>query len=249
MAVTEASTTRLVLRQPRIQRPGLKFNPIAEAQLEPHARDAIKRLPGAHRGVIAVREAPGPLGVPDFVALVGNRSKIQARSKLGARPLRNEVDARLAAAAPTQGGASLDELARATGLPLGVAQRRTGQLVRSGALLRSAKGKIRRPAALRALGHLYAVEMKVSDWRRALDQCRRYHVWADCYVLVMGPLSEGQIEKVSDCVSSDDAGLSIDGVPICKPKPQPDKPEWQRLLASEHFFATTSYAPQPSDSP
>ena len=247
--VTTAASRRLVVQEPRVQRAGRRFQPGPESLLEPEARRAIKALPGADRGIVAVRELPGPFGVPDFVALVGGHSRLELRTTLDVPAVLNEVDARLVAASPSRGSAAIGDLVAATQLPTALAQRRVARLTRTGALSLTSTGRLRRPSALRALGSIYAVEMKVADLRRAIAQCRRYHVWADAYVLVMGKLSEGQFEQAVQFVKADGGGLVVDGRMICRPRPRRSEASWQRLLASEHFFAATRYGAQPSVRP
>lgn len=246
MSAPAASPPRLVVRRSETQLAGRRFEPEAEARLEPYARAAIKQLPGAHRGVMAIRELPGPFGVPDFVAMVGGQASLEARADLSVAPLRTEVDARLVAAAPARGSSMLDDLACASGLPSAIARRRVDQLIDTGALMATFKGGIRRSGSMQPLGTIFAVEMKVADWRRALSQCRRYHVWADSYVLVMSALSPTQLEKLVNVVESDGGGLVVDGTTICRARRARQKPMWQRLLAAEHFFAATRYGVQPS---
>lgn len=247
-AVTSQSPSRrLVIRQPRAQRGGRRFEPGPETRLEAAARLAIKALPGAERGVLAVREVPGPFGVPDFVALVGARGRLELRASLGVESIRNEVDARLVAAAPTRpSGIKVEALADSAQLPLPLVSRRLSQLVAAGALVLTSTGRLRRPVGLAPLGSIFAVEMKLTDWRRAVAQCRRYHVWADSYVLVTGELSASQIVRASTSVATDGGGLVVDGHVVTRPRVERARPSWRRLLAAEHFFAATSYGVQPS---
>jgi hypothetical protein len=249
LATTTAAARRLIVREPQARRAGRRFQPGPESRLEPEARSAIKKLPGADRGIVAVRELPGPFGVPDFVALVGGQRRLELRAELNVPAVLNEVDARLVAAAPSRGSVAIGELEMAARLPTALARRRVGRLTRTGALSLTSTGRLRRPSALRALGSIYAVEMKVANVRSAIMQCRRYHVWADAYVLVMGVLSDGQLDRAVQMVKADGGGLVVGGRMICRPRPRRGEASWQRLLASEHFFAATDYGAQPSVRP
>jgi len=97
------------------------------------------------------------------------------------------------------------------------------------------------------VGRVYAVEAKVSDWRRALMQVRMYGVWADGYVLVMGALSARAVAAVTSEVASDGAGLMVDGRWLRRPTVRRLSPA-RRLWASEHVVAAlrTSYQPSPA---
>src|ERR1700754_3126847 len=48
---------------------GKRFEPIGERLLEPALRSLAIRLPRASLGVTVVAEMPGPVGVPDLVAI------------------------------------------------------------------------------------------------------------------------------------------------------------------------------------
>lgn len=237
------SAPRLIVRESQSQKAGRRFQPGPEARLEPAARRAIKNLPGAQQGVVAVRELSGPFGVPDFVALVGGKHRLELRSKLGVPAVLNEVDARILTATPSRGSTTIGDLEMVVPLPRLLTQRRVAHLTRVGALLRTGAGRLRRPGALGPLGSIYAIEMKVADVRRGIAQCRRYHVWADSYVLIMGMLSDVQLEQ-AQVVKADGGGLVVDGRMIYRARARRSAAAWQRLLASEHFFAATR-APSP----
>jgi hypothetical protein len=83
---------------------------------------------------------------------------------------------------------------------------------------------------------MYAIETKVRNWGRALGQARAYGVWADTYVLVMGPLTQSVVSKVKEGVTKDRGGLVVDGKWICRPVASGPSPA-HRLSASEHFVA------------
>lgn len=82
-ARVEAMTPqRLIVWESKVARSGRRFAPEHETALEPAARRAIKNLPGADGGVVAVREVPGPFGVPDSFALIGGRDRLAQRQRL-----------------------------------------------------------------------------------------------------------------------------------------------------------------------
>ena len=114
--------------------------------------------------------------------------------------------------------------------------RRVGQLARVGALRELNPGRFVRPAELRPLGRLYAVEAKVSEWARALHQGRTYSVWADAYVLVMGPLSGRVLQPLREQVKKDRGGLVVDRRWVTRPSVHA-LPVSRRLWAAEHVVA------------
>lgn len=236
----ETAVVRLVVRSPRRVTGGRRFQAAAELSLEPTARRAMRALPGAESDLIVVKEAAGPFGIPDFVALVGGRDRLQRRRKARVAPLLNDVDTTLVAAAHSAKPLSLDSIARRSSLPTSAMQRRLPALVKSGALLSAGPSSYVRHPALEPCGRLYAVEMKVRDWRKALHQCRRYSVWTDSYVLVLGkaPPQRSLTELIAN-VRSDRGGLVVgDDVVLRAGVRTP--PPGRRLLASEYFFASVA---------
>lgn len=216
---------------------GRRFEPLEERRLHPLARNAIGSLPGAREDVIVVAEAAGPFGMPDFLALVGGRASVVARRRIGVPPLLNSIDTDLVAAAGPVRALTFETLVRRSGVPEGTARRRLPALVRRGALIKISEDRWTRPAALQPMGRLYAIELKLKDWQRALRQCRRYHLWADSYVLVLSHLPESAIDAAVNAVERDGGGLvTIEGV-LRRPRVRPHAPG-RRLLASEYFFAS-----------
>jgi DNA-binding Lrp family transcriptional regulator len=229
------------------QKPGRRFQPIQELSLHPVALRAAEALPSAHVGVIAARELAGPIGIPDVTALVGNPERLRARLNADVRPLLHRVDVGVLAAASSRRALSIQTFAQRLNWPVETVARRIPNLVRAGALKRSGSGYLRH-AAIQPLGRIYAIEAKVSDWRRALIQARAYGVWADAYVLVMGGLSPRAIEQLLKEVSIDGGGLMVEGVwhrrPVVHPLPAPD-----RIWAAEHFVSGIAHSYHPSPTP
>jgi hypothetical protein len=230
-----------VPRAPRVlasvrQRAGRRFEPVHELELEPDALSAARSLPGAHRGLVVLREMTGPYGVPDLVAVVGSPSLMRQRRRLPVPPLLNQVDAGVVAAAAPRAGRRVETLARRVGWPVESVRRRLPGLVKTGALVPIARESFVRPAALQPVGRLYAIETKVKDWRRALRQARTYNLWCDSYVLVMPSLSSGSLLTLLAEVSQDGAGLIIDGAWVQRPLLGKSSAA-QKLWGSEHLFA------------
>lgn len=226
---------RLLVRSPRREVGGRRFAPLEELSLEPSARQAIKALPGVRSGLTVVREAAGPFGIPDFVAMVGGKDRLSARRRLDVPPVLNEIDASLVSAAAVRRPFTIVTLANRAGLPQASAQRRLPGLLRTGALLGEGNG-LTRPRDLVPIGRLYAIEMKVRDWRRAVHQCRRYALWTDSYVLVMRDVGGAGIHQLVGAVSVDGGGLVVGGKVLLRPQIGDIRPG-RRLLASEYFIA------------
>ena len=115
--------TPLVLPSLR-SRGGRRFEAIHELELEPDALEAAASLPGAHRGVVVVREMAGPFGVPDLVAVVGSPAGLAQRVALPVPPLLNQIDAGVVAASAPRAARSAQTLARRVGFPLHSVERR-----------------------------------------------------------------------------------------------------------------------------
>lgn len=216
-------------------RAGRRFEPSHELELLPDALRAAKGLPGAHRGLVMVSEMTGPNGIPDFTALVGEETKLDSRLSCDVPPLLNEVDAGVVSVSAVKQARSAQQLAGLLGWPEATVARRLPSLVRNGALSDEG-GRFTRHEALQPLGRLYAIEVKVSDWRRALRQARVYSLWADNYVLVLGRLTDAASTLALDQVEIDSAGLYINN--CWHRKPTSNKlPPYKRLWAAEYLVA------------
>lgn len=228
-------------------RAGRRFEPSHELALLGPAVQACAQLPGAHRGLTVISEMTGPIGIPDLTAVVGPALPLAARSAIKVPPLLNQLDAGVVAAAHPQQGRSTASLARVLQWPEPTVRRRIAHLVHLGALQEARPGRFVRPEHLRPVGRLYAVEAKVSDWRQALRQARGYSVWADSYVLVMGPLSERAQAPLLEQTSQDGAGLVVQGRWLTRPRVH-RLPPARRLWAAEHVVAALG-GHQPSVTP
>lgn len=196
-----------------------------------------------------VEDLAGPIGIPDLTALVGPQQALRDRLVLDVPPLLNEIDAGVVAVAHPSAARSSEALARAVGWPVETVRRRIPKLVRVGGLIAVHPDRFVRPAALQPLGRIYAVEAKIRDWAGAVRQARSYSVWADSYLLVMGPLAARSLERVCGEVEIDRAGLLVDGKWVRRPTMQRLPPK-RRVWAAEHLVAAVRDAyHQPSVSP
>lgn len=219
-------------------RAGRRFEPIQERELHQDALAAVQGLPGAARGLIVVPEFAGPLGIPDFTAYVGDIDRIRRRHRLDVDPVVNELESGIVSAAYSKRPSSSRDIAHALGWPVETVAERLRGLVRRGALIETSSGKYVRPESLEPSGRLYAVEAKVNDWRSALRQVRTYRVWADSYVLIMGPLTTRARAAVTAEVRRDRGGLVIEGHWVDRPRLGYTTAR-RRIQAAELFAAAT----------
>ena len=228
----------VVVKSLQTSRPrhGRRFEPTHELELLPDALAACRALPAAHMGTTIVAEMTGPIGIPDLTVLVGSDELLAARLACPIEPLLHEVDAAAVGVAHPHMARTASQIAATLGWPEETVSRRLDQLTRSGALVRRDGGRFCRHPDLQPLGRVYAVEAKVRDWRRALHQVRTYSTWADSYVLVMGRLPSGPLEKLSNEVAADHAGLVVDGRWVRRPRVHKLSPG-RRLWAAEHMVA------------
>jgi hypothetical protein len=162
-------------------------------------------------------------------------------------PILNPVDASVVAQASDTRPYALGTLAKFTGLAEATIERRLPHLLRSGALLEYSQSTFVRPFALQPLGRLFAVEMKVKDWQKALRQCRRYALWTDTYVLVMERVPGNRLPELRRAISKDRGGFMVAGELLLLPRTR-SLPRSRRILASEYFYAST-LAHHPSERP
>ena len=233
----------------RRPRAGRRFAPTHELALDADAVAACRTLPGAHRGVLVVRELTGPIGIPDLTALVGGERALEARLGLEIPPLLNEIDAAVAAVCHPSRMLSASAIAAGLSWPVETITRRMPGLLRAGAVVRVRDDRYVRPAALVAGGRLYVVEAKVNDRVGAVNQARMYSTWADGYVIVMGRIAPRPQAQLLAAVEADGGGLVLDGKWVRRPVIH-RLPTARRLWAFEHLVAAISGAPhQPSVAP
>lgn len=222
------------------ERGGRRFQPVQELSLERVALRACSALPGAQRGLIVIKEVVGPHGIPDLVAVVGNPQAVDARLGSKVPPLLNELDAAIVACAAPRAPRSTATLARRLGWDVHTILPRLPRLLEVGALAETSPGVVVRPAALRPVGRLYAVETKVANWRRAVRQGRSYQLWCDTYIVVMEALSAMSLDGLLAATGEDGAGVVIDGRWRSRAQVR-RRPEWRRLWGSEHVVAALGH--------
>lgn len=216
------------------ERPGRRFTPGAERELEPVLRGLAARLPGAGRGVSVIAEMPGPAGIPDLVAVPLTTSLAQ-RLNHRTSPLLSWPDVRIVAAASVNRPLSSAVVARRIGIQEQAVLRHVPRLVHLGALTKTETGCLLRPAAMEPVGTLYALEAKVDDWSAGLDQALRYSSWADASAVVVLRLPRDHSRAVA--LAKDlQLGLALGSRWLVRPTVR--RLEFaRRLWASEHVVA------------
>ncbi len=224
------------VRASRRPRAGRRFEPVAERELEPMARRAIAGLPGAHRGLAVFREVSGPVGIPDFLAVIGPPQAMQRRLTLPVPALLNRVDAGIAAVVTPRRGKTIKQISEELDWSPSTIERRILGMLKTGAVIEHASGRYVRSSRLVPAGRLYAIETKVSNFGRALKQARTYSLWCYNYVIVMPALAPASLERASAQVGADGGGLVIDGRWVCRPRRRP-RSAFRSLWGSEHVVA------------
>lgn len=163
---------------------GRPFLPVHERALEQPLRTLAEHLPGAQEGLLLASEFVGPVGVVDLLAVTRATASLERRIESGPPFLRSVHDAALVAATFEQVTRTEDALAAEVGVSPAQLTRRLRRLVTDGFLFRHGGG-YRRCAGLGSAGRAYALEAKVSDWRRGLAQAMKYASWSDAAGVVL----------------------------------------------------------------
>jgi len=235
---------RIEVQQTSSGRRGRRFEAIGERDLYAQALVVASTLPGVSHGVLLVPEMTGPIGIPDFLAVVGGAARIAERLASGIPPVLGELESEIVTRLHPNRPRHFHALAAELRIDEAHLRRRIGPLVASGALSVTDRGLYRRHPALTPGGTLYAIETKLRDWRRAVRQSRGYRTWASNYVLVLGDLSTKATVAALEAVESDDAGLYVDGRWLRRPRPIPQSRQ-QRFHGFE-FLAAALADYQPS---
>jgi hypothetical protein len=222
----------------------VRFQPIQELNIHAGAIDAAQKLPGASSGVLLIAEMAGPIGIPDFTAIVGGRDRIAARLSSGIAPILSPLESSIVSRFHVSRPRRPTDVAIELSMTESAARARVRKLIRQGALIETATQAVTRHPSLTPGGSVYAIEAKVRDWKRAVRQSRRYRVWANSYVIALGTLGSAPRASVIGEVRDDAAGLIVDGKWVIKPSPRPVNAHY-RMLTFEHIVDALAHA-QPS---
>ena len=220
-------------------RAGQRFAPKAEAALDGTLRSLAQQLyPAAgEESKDAIAEFVGPNGVADFVILTRAEENLANRIASGLPYLSTISEAALVAAVPVNRTRTLRWLAK----ELGITERHLAGLVRrlarAGILIPTGGGYRRNPAMV-PVGRMYALEAKVSDWRRAMSQAMRYATWSDAVGVVLLSLPKDPAVAIARARSLQ-IGLAVGNAWLVRPKLRRGKAAL-RLWSSERFVRAVS---------
>lgn len=222
-------------------RAGIQFRPNAERELYNLVEDALRTLPGPLGDVLVVQEMPGPIGVPDFTALLGGSNWIRTRQELAVPPILSRIDCSVISVLHNKRGLKTETVSRRLGWPLASVDNVIRRLVRIGAVESVPEGFISSPGLIPS-GILIALEAKLRDWRRATMQGRNYRTWANNYVVVLGDVGPAAASRAQSLIGADRAGLyTVDG---WQARPASRRPgAAYRLLGFEHLLSAIQSDP------
>lgn len=215
---------------------GKRFEPQAELILHDLAEPAAATLPGGKEEVLLIPEMPGPLGLPDFIALVGGHDWMHNRRAAGVQPILAEADCLVLSTLHSGQALSSTTVARRIGWSLSAIQPALVRLERAGALQTTARGTHRINPALVPIGTIFALEAKVKDWQKAVLQGRAYRTWANNYVVLLGEVGRVAERRAAERVAEDGAGLYSASGWIVRPRTRRPSPS-KRLRGFEYLYA------------
>jgi len=217
---------------------GRRFEPQAERELHELAETVAPTLPGANGGVMLIPEMPSPLGLPDFIALTGGETWLEARATSGVPPILGEADCAVLAAMTAGRSLSAPSVAKRVGWSLSQLESVLLRLERQNAVQRSRGGAYRLNSSLVPQGSVFALEAKVKDWSRAVLQGRAYRTWANNYVVLLGEVGPVAERRAAEGVAKDGAGLYSATGWLVRPRSR-RPPLANRLRGFEYVFAAT----------
>jgi hypothetical protein len=223
-------------------RGGRRFEPIDELHLHGLIESLATSLPAPGHDVLIVPEMPSPLGLPDFVVLVGGRTWLDSRMAAGVAAALSEIECTVLASLSARRYLSVESIARRIGWASNDVEEVLVRLSRTGAVVRTSTGAAGLEPALQPAGGLFAVEAKVKDWRRAVLQGRSYRTWADNYVVVLGGMGAAAEGRATESVRHDGAGLFTSDGWLVRPRSRRPTAA-RRLQGFEYLFAALASDP------
>ncbi|MFJ8637943.1 hypothetical protein [Streptomyces sp. NPDC093610] len=219
---------------------GVRFAPIKEAELDPALRRLASTLPRSKPGAIMMAEVPGPVGIPDLVALPGPGPALQRRLDSLIPPVLNPAGVEVISALHVNREISIATLKRRCGQSDRALSRTLHDLERKGAVISS--GKLwRKSDAMIPVGNIYALEAKVDDWRKGVRQAFRYRAWCSSSALILSKMPRNP-EPLLSVVQRLGIGLALDDQWLVRP-PLFKIASKEMLWGSEHFVAALGFSP------
>ncbi|MGW1708256.1 hypothetical protein ACWCP8_22720 [Streptomyces sp. NPDC002206] len=219
---------------------GVRFAPTKEAELDPALRRLASTLPRSKPGAIMMAEVPGPVGIPDLVALPGPGPALQRRLDSLIPPVLNPVGVEVLSALYVRREIGIEALKRKCGQSDRTVSRALRDLEKKGAAI--ANGKLWRKAdAMIPVGNIYALEAKVDDWRKGVRQAFRYRAWCSSSALVLSRMPRN-CDPLFSTVRRLGIGLALDDQWLVRPPLSKIAPK-EMLWGSEHFVAALGFAP------
>jgi hypothetical protein len=215
---------------------GRLFEPVHEARMWPDLLALANTVGARHQhGGVAISELRTPYGVPDLTVILPDERHFSARLGSDVPPLLNEIDAAIVASLSSRYGRDQAEVGARLGWAEEAFAHRIPFLIRQGAAMVGADGRLRRHASLSTLGRVHAFEAKIKDWTRAFQQARRYSLWADYVTVVIDQPGEW-LDDAKHLAKHRGVGLAVGSSWLVRPR-LTKRPDARRLWASEHLAA------------
>jgi hypothetical protein len=156
-----------------------------EAQMTRPAAQAAKRWWGRGKLDVVAHEVVAPGAIADIVGCAFDAAKLNRRLDHEYEPILEWAPLACVSAC-ARGAATTSELSSLTGLSVSAVRKATALAVAHGALERNGRVLQRKRQWSSPVRRMVAVELKLSDWRKALYQAMSYSHWADEAWVVMG---------------------------------------------------------------
>lgn len=219
---------------------GVRFAPTREAALDPALRSLANALPRSKSGLVMIAEAPGPVGIPDLIALPGSGDALNRRLESGIPPTLRQIDAEVIASLKVRQGMTRSALVSRVGRGERAVVESVRGLLRSRAVI-SDGYLFYRAECLVPVGHIYALEAKVDDWRKGMRQAFRYRAWCSASAVVLSHIPKDRGPLV-DAARRLNVGLALEDSWIVRPRIE-RLGRAQHLLGSEHLVAAIGFSP------
>lgn len=222
-------------------RPGRRFEPRDERLLDNDLLTLAKHVPGGAEDLIVVREFAGGRGIADVVAVTRWQEALAQRIEAPLSFLENETDCTIISALSPRQTRTVGGLTKRLGMSEEQITRRLRSLTATGHVRPWGSG-FRRATAMEPIGHAYALEAKVSDWRQGMSQALRYSTWCDAaaVVLLRPPRDLGEVRKRCSAMG---LGLAVGDRWVVRPRlgrPHPGRrlamsEQWARLITESEL--------------